>query len=150
MIYFAQAEVGGPIKIGYSADVEARLKELEGHYGQRLNLLKTLPGDRAEERRIHKHFAKHRLGKTEQFQPVAEIMQFVGLPLLVGADPQAVEAMEISPTRAKMSAFRLPLETLDFIDAIAMNVEAETGIAPNKTQIISLAVRELAARRLAK
>jgi hypothetical protein len=66
MLYFIQAVSGGPIKIGYSEDVDSRIKGLESHYGQR----------------------------TEQFQPVAELLAFIGRPLLIGPNPDAVEVME--------------------------------------------------------
>jgi hypothetical protein len=92
-VYFAQSLDGGPIKIGCSVDVEHRLEQLQWHYGQPLALLKVLPGGREEERAIHERFAEHRLGRTEQFRPVTEIMESIGLPLLVGPNPDAVEPM---------------------------------------------------------
>jgi hypothetical protein len=93
MIYFLQPTDGGPIKIGTAIDVDVRRKQLEVQYRQPLALLATMPGGRREERVIHDRFADHRLGNTEQFRPVAEIMAFIGRPLLVDIDPDAVEAM---------------------------------------------------------
>jgi hypothetical protein len=93
VIYFMQPTDGGPLKIGFSDNVDARRKQLESHYGCELAVLATRPGGRAEEREIHERFAAHRLGRTEQFRPVAEIMEFIGRPLLVGPNPAAVEAM---------------------------------------------------------
>ena len=100
-IYFAQATDGGPIKIGCSVNVPFRIKQLEAHYGQSLALLATMPGGVEDEKAIHARFAGHRLGKTEQFQPVAEIMAFIGRPLLVAADPDAVEVMPKAPPRKR-------------------------------------------------
>lgn len=94
MIYFAQSVDGGPVKIGYSAAVDTRIRHLEAFYGRPLALLTTMEGDRETEREIHKRFAGVRLGRTEQFQPTAELMAFIGRPLLVGVNPQAVELME--------------------------------------------------------
>lgn len=94
MIYFLQSPLGGSIKIGTTENLEVRLKQLEAHYGQPLALLATLEGGRDKEQAIHARFASHRLGRTEQFRPVTEIMAFIGRPLLVGADPDAVEMME--------------------------------------------------------
>ena len=34
MIYFTQPTDSGPVKIGYSADVPARVRQLEAHYGR--------------------------------------------------------------------------------------------------------------------
>lgn len=93
VIYFVQGLEGGPIKIGCTVDLKIRLKALEAHYGQPLALLATMPGGLEEEQAIHAKFAAARLGRTEQFRPVAEIMVFIGKPLLVSADPDVVEAM---------------------------------------------------------
>lgn len=41
MICFLQCLDGGAIKIGYSADVETRHRQLELHYGRPLALLAT-------------------------------------------------------------------------------------------------------------
>lgn len=95
MIYFAQLPTGS-IKIGFSDDVETRLADLERHYGVPLSLLHTEPGGRTEEREWHDRFAHARFGRTEQFRPVPELMEVIGRPLLVGANPDAVEAVEPS------------------------------------------------------
>jgi hypothetical protein len=93
VIYFAQSTEGGTIKIGCSVNVPARIKQLEMHYGQSLAVLATMPGGRDEERAIHERFVTARLGRSEQFRPVAEIMTFIGRPILVDIDPDTVEAM---------------------------------------------------------
>lgn len=87
MIYFAQGAEGGPIKIGYSEDVDARIRQLEAHYGQLLVLLATMPGDQQVERQIHERFAELRFGRTEQFRPGADLMDFIGRPLFANATP---------------------------------------------------------------
>jgi hypothetical protein len=94
VIYFAQPTDGGPIKIGCTEDVSRRLKQLESHYGCPLALLKVIPGDFEEEKAIHERFLHLRLGKTEQFQPASDLMAFLGRPLLVDPNPDAVEALE--------------------------------------------------------
>jgi hypothetical protein len=91
MIYFAQLP-GGAIKIGCMEDVETRLSQLGSHYGTELALLVTMPGDRSVEAEIHERFSHLRLGRTEQFQPGADLIQFIGKPLLVNPYPEAVEA----------------------------------------------------------
>ena len=93
MIYFAQSPEGGTIKIGSSVNVPSRLKQLEYHYGRPLALLATMKGGREEERAIHERFAEHRMGQTEQFRPVADILAFIGRPLLASPNPDAVGAM---------------------------------------------------------
>jgi hypothetical protein len=94
LIYFAQAVCGGPVKIGTAVDVDRRLAQLEANYGQPLALLATMPGGQEEEQAIHERFSEIRLGRTEQFKPTFELMTFIGRPLLVGANPDAVEAMD--------------------------------------------------------
>ncbi len=93
MIYFLQPTIGGPVKIGTSINVEARHRQLEAHFGQPLALLAVVEGGPKEERAWHDRFAHLRLGRTEQFRPAFELMEAIGRPLLVGANPEAVEAM---------------------------------------------------------
>lgn len=85
MIYFVQPVDGGPVKIGTATDVARRLSQLEAHYGAPLALLGTMEGGRAEEREIHARFSHLRFGRTEQFRPAPDLMEFIGLPLFVSA-----------------------------------------------------------------
>lgn len=87
MIYFVQDASSGPIKIGHSGDVDARLHELEIRYGRPLFLLGSLPGGSEEEQKIHARFAHLRFGRTEQFRPEPEIFEFI-------ANPCSLEAMK--------------------------------------------------------
>jgi hypothetical protein len=103
MIYFVQPIDGGPVKIGFTDNLSARLIQLEQHYRVSLAVLATLPGDRAVERSIHKKFAHLRFGQTEQFRPEAELFEFINKPLLVCPNPELVEALE---PRATMVGIR--------------------------------------------
>lgn len=60
-VYFIQAASGGPIKIGYSTNVEGRLQTLQIASSQRLELLVSIPGSRATEAMIHHEFRSGRL-----------------------------------------------------------------------------------------
>jgi T5orf172 domain len=93
VIYFLQSPDGGPVKIGFTDNLPARHRALERHYGCPLAILATMDGDRAVETQIHERFAASRFGRTEQFRPTAELMEFIGRPLLVSPDPAAVEVM---------------------------------------------------------
>lgn len=64
MIYFARVGEDGPIKIGFSDNVFARLSWLGSYFGERLRLLLVVPGDRHIERVMHERFAHLRLGSS--------------------------------------------------------------------------------------
>lgn len=115
MIYFMQPTAGGPVKIGHAGNVDIRHAQLESHYGCELVVLATMDGGRDEEAEIHERFAHLRLkGKNqrgrrpEQFRPAPELMEFIGRPLLVGANPDATEAMKPSKS-TNTRAIRLDL-----------------------------------------
>lgn len=72
-IYFIQGESGGPIKIGYTTDLEQRLKTLQTGYPDRLDLLLAFPGKPKHEKAIHKQFEPYRLN-GEWFRPTPEVM----------------------------------------------------------------------------
>lgn len=124
MIYFVQAVDGGPVKIGYSADVPLRVRQLEAHYRKPLAILATMPGGREQEAEIHARFDHLRFKSSargrhpEQFRPAPDLMAFIGRPLLVSADPSAVEAM---PTLA----FVMPRPKVGTADAAIGLILAE-------------------------
>lgn len=101
MIYFAQLPTGA-IKIGCSANVEQRIASLERFYHQPLALLHTMEGNRQTEREIHARFAHLRFTrhrgprgrKPEQFRPGPDLMEFIGLPVLVSANPELIESVQ--------------------------------------------------------
>lgn len=123
MIYFMQPVEGGPIKVGSSENIEARRKQLETHYGRSLSVLATIPGGRKEERKIHERFSHLRLGRTEQFRPAPDLMEFIGRPLLVHPNPNAVEALPCA------QGVPVRLEFDEDILAIARMVAAARGIS---------------------
>jgi hypothetical protein len=98
VVYFVQAVDGGPIKIGHSVDVERRIGQLEADFKRKLAVLAVIPGGRIQEREIHDRFSHLRLGKTEQFRPAQDLLDFIGRPLLVSVNPELVEAMDSEPS----------------------------------------------------
>ena len=66
VVYFVRRSCGA-IKIGLSWDLERRLIALRSQWGK-LELLATMPGDRATERALHRRFAEEALGR-EWFIP---------------------------------------------------------------------------------
>ncbi len=67
-IYFIQAVTGGPIKIGYSAYVVGRVRELQTGSATRLTVLCLETGTRASERALHNAFAADAM-EGEWFAP---------------------------------------------------------------------------------
>src|SRR3954467_7503568 len=105
MIYFVQLD-SGAIKIGMTEDLKTRLVSLKCGWKTKTTLLATLPGGREEERTIHARFAHLRLGRTEQFKPSQELMDFLGTPLVDSTNPEAVEAQPFTRiTPVKMHSF---------------------------------------------
>ncbi len=118
MIYFAQLPTGS-IKIGYSADVSARMKQLRAHYGVEPALLFVMKGGRDAEREMHERFSAHRLGQTEQFRPAPELMAFIDRPLLVNPNPDAVEATDVSRGhRLTIASIRLSKALAEWLEAV--------------------------------
>jgi hypothetical protein len=61
MIYFVEVERTGEIKVGFSTDVEKRIKSLSTASPYPLRLLIAVPGSFAEEKLIHYAFSSERL-----------------------------------------------------------------------------------------
>lgn len=138
MVYFVQAVDGGPIKIGFSENLGRRIKQLESTYKTPLVLLKTVRGCRKKEAEIHARFSHLRLGNTEQFQPASDLMTFIGRPLLVGANPDAVEMMESKANLRIYVTFRCRSEYRDWL----LDFARKERLTP--TQLIDFGLIELA------
>jgi len=52
-VYFIQGAVGGPIKIGWSQDVDKRVAELQTGNPEPLSVINMIPGTKNDERRLH-------------------------------------------------------------------------------------------------
>jgi hypothetical protein len=74
-VYMIQQGADGPIKIGFSSDIRARISGLQTANPYPLRLLKTIPGNELLERKLHSRFAKHRL-VGEWFKPEADLLAF--------------------------------------------------------------------------
>lgn len=73
-VYVAQRASDGAIKIGWSADVERRLRELHKGLGDSVALVAMLPGDKPDELRLHQAFADRRLEGEWFAVPVHEVV----------------------------------------------------------------------------
>jgi len=72
--YFIQSELGGDVKIGKSADPNARLKQLQTGRSDRLRILKILEDD--HEDKLHAKFRKLRMN-GEWFRFEGELVEFL-------------------------------------------------------------------------
>jgi hypothetical protein len=72
-VYFIRAGDTGPVKIGWTGNVEVRRKNLQGNHVEPLHLLRVIEGSRQRERWLHRHFAALRL-TGEWFRFDAEML----------------------------------------------------------------------------
>lgn len=76
MIYFIQAETGGPIKIGFAFDPTAGVQQVQCGNPEVVRILKTIPGGRKMEKEIHRQlWASHKRG--EWFHDTPEVQAFI-------------------------------------------------------------------------
>lgn len=75
-VYFIQAGDSGPIKIGYSDNVDSRLRSMQTGNHERLRLLCKVPGSYLDEGSLHKRFDIYRLS-GEWFRPHYDITDFI-------------------------------------------------------------------------
>ncbi|MGI9485427.1 MAG: GIY-YIG nuclease family protein [Geminicoccaceae bacterium] len=78
-IYFIQAECGGPIKIGWTQDIDRRVKDMQAVNPFTLIVIGKFRGMLADERRLHDKFALSRL-HGEWFEPTDELLAEISEP----------------------------------------------------------------------
>ncbi len=137
MIYFMQPTCGGPVKIGCTNDLPTRHKALESRYGQQLAILATMEGDRADEAEPHARFSHLRLGRTEQFKPGPDLMNFIDMPLFVNQG-----SVELMPPAIAVNTTSIPCKRIwkDWLERYAAHRRVKA------TVMIDLALSESAAR----
>jgi hypothetical protein len=91
-VYFMQAGVSGPIKIGHTnGSLQKRMAALQTAHHDKLFLLACIDGSRADELALHKRFAKFRL-HGEWFQASFEILDCVANPERIASQAEVVTA----------------------------------------------------------
>ena len=75
-IYFIQSGENGPIKIGFSMDVEDRINRLATSRADDLILLASMSGDMQKERALHKRFADCHI-RREWFNPDPTLIDYI-------------------------------------------------------------------------
>jgi hypothetical protein len=78
LVYFVQAESGGPVKIGFTArqTMKDRLRGLQNGSPLPLCILATVRADKSIERALHSWFSSARL-HGEWFTPTDEILALI-------------------------------------------------------------------------
>lgn len=96
-VYFV--ECAGRIKIGFSNDVAARLRQLSTGAPGKLNLIATIEGPHRLERAIHRHLKAHRV-KGEWFEDRPEVRTVIAELVASGATAIGFVHEELSATPA--------------------------------------------------
>ena len=76
MIYVVYAESYQVVKIGYAADVDKRIRELQCGCPEPLQKLVVFPGEREEEKALHDRFSEYRV-QGEWFRYEGPVVRFV-------------------------------------------------------------------------
>lgn len=77
LLYFIQAGEGGPVKIGATRNVEARLRDMQTGNAHDLIVLGAIAGvSSRDEKRVHARFEEHHI-RGEWFRPHPELLQFI-------------------------------------------------------------------------
>lgn len=76
VVYFVQLGIGGPIKIGRTDNLRARLNTLQTANHKKVVVLGLLRGQEALERQMHALFHKERMD-GEWFRPSMELLRFI-------------------------------------------------------------------------
>lgn len=79
-VYFAQADDGGPIKIGVSRDPKRRARQL----GRGVGIVASLPGNREMEQLFHRFFRRGRLDGEWFSEDTPGLAEFVEAALVLG------------------------------------------------------------------
>jgi hypothetical protein len=79
-VYFVQCENDGPIKIGYTADVKSRLRQLQTSNHEKLILLCWYPSDAQHEKEWHSAFHKIKI-RGEWFHPYPKLLREIKLQI---------------------------------------------------------------------
>jgi hypothetical protein len=76
IVYFIQAEIGGLIKIGYTIDLDKRLRTVQAHSPVPVKVIGTMRGSYEIEQEIHSKFASFRK-HGEWFAPSERLLSFM-------------------------------------------------------------------------
>lgn len=142
MIYFARLD-SRAIKIGFTMNLDQRLIDLRSMYSSRIEIIGAIPGTRETEREIHRRFAHHRFGVSEQFRPGDDLMDFIGSRRVTS--PDTIREQGRNPNAKRLYTFKLSDETIEGLEKIALHhgLMSDRSAAvgkPNSTAALGLIV----------
>lgn len=76
VIYIVSRGIDGAVKIGWTSDVERRVRELRKETRDTIAILAMLPGDKPDELRLHSRFQDDRIG-GEWFRRSSKMVAFL-------------------------------------------------------------------------
>jgi transcriptional regulator of acetoin/glycerol metabolism len=76
MIYFIQQGIDGPVKIGFTENIEKRISSLQTASPHKLRLIGSIDGDAEKERQLHNFFSAYRLA-GEWFSPDRTMFDYI-------------------------------------------------------------------------
>ena len=95
-VYFVQGDKGGPIKIGYTDNVEQRMKLMQTGNPEKLILLHLTRGGKILEEQLHIRFSSYHY-RGEWFEPAKEILDYIDeLKERDNAEPPLLTIVELS------------------------------------------------------
>lgn len=101
-VYFIRSGEDGPVKIGVTRNVAARVRNLQTGSAHKLIVIRTIEAGEIIERRAHAYFAKFRL-HGEWFKYSSQMLQWMphwDLPIVV---PPAAKILPAAPAHAPLS-----------------------------------------------
>ena len=131
MIYVIQGQMGGEVKIGYTAasSVTSRVGAIERKEGRKMRVLRSMEGTKAHEAALHDRFKEHRIS-GEWFAPHPDLMAAIPSIDLDSLEVGGSDKTTILPT---------PPDIREGVQALA----DKTGL-PFKAQILVMLRKVLA------
>jgi len=136
LIYFIEAE-SGHIKIGYTDnEINVRIKAMQPGCPFTLKLIKTIDGDRQQEKLIHKKFTEYRY-RGEWFIPSKEIQSFIKNPYVLKVTNNNIQQLH-SNAYEKQGFFKEPEKEIVSFNIrrdqleLLKKIKKETGLSISK------------------
>jgi len=91
-VYFIRAGEDGPVKIGYAANVAARLATLQSAHFADLIVIREMPGKSQQEAWLHRYFREYRI-RREWFRFCPEMLT-IAVPSRLSAYRAVTDALK--------------------------------------------------------